>query len=1503
MKRLLTAFLFILVAVTVALADAKQPSSLRQQCRGVRLTPEQRKTILAVQPWLEHKSKTQLPSSTSRQTSLCLPNTRVSVPAKANPSGSRIQGWRTSVETTMPNGWYELGINGSETLLWEYDDPNWVDDGWNEGPVFPFNSGFWRDGKVYGFHSEMRLYWLVWGHGSFTLDGEISDLVTYGEDYDLMDFSTYVLSCVYNPENDKVYAYTLNSDASAYMLQSVNPETWTFTPIKSNVALEDICIGFCYNATDKKIYGMTPDCRFVTFDSQTGDLTQLAKYKLSVTTALGGLTYSPIDNLFFFVYADGKAPSTLNTINPSDYSLEKRADLGVSTQYSILICPDKVMPPKSPMAPEIIALDFEAGKVNGKATLRLPDKTFDGSTLTGELKLLARVDGKTYSESYAQPGSTVDISFNDIADGNHKFSFSVFSGDLESAEADQTLFVGFDTPKVPQNIRLEAGSLVWNAVSEGINGGYIDTDALTYNVYLNGVKINDEPIDDCSYSFNMPEETFRKYVAQVNADNHGRISEKGFSNDIKYGNPFPLPFNIRPTEAESELVKMVSSDPESSRHWIVNADESQGTYFTCFTSSFGNNRDEWVYMPAVSIPQSDKLVEISFEIKCQGYEENYENLTVGFGNEQTPESFSAIKTYDSLTNDNWEKKTIWCHQEAGNSYLGFMTSLRESGYIIMLRNVSVKLSDRPSTTPRAVENLNASAMPKGELKAKINFTLPIYDVAGNKLADSSLNAKVETAAEVKIVTGAPGSDQTVEVSTEDGMNTVTVTADNAASGISSSVKVFTGLDVPMPLNDLKVSNSEDYKSLHLEWEAPTEGANGGYIDPAKVTYALCLFNEEKYEWEIIRQLGSVTYFDYTPKAYGKGLEIAECAILTQNEKGNNGKIRSISAPFGNPYSLPMIEAFGEKEYEPKIMAKPDDSYTAEWAFIQSAYPYWVSQPTPYGNDAYVCSGSNGEKARIILPAFSTEGVKSAGIEMPLWRGPESGEIRVYAQAYGIEPELLGTFHDVTEDGWTKRRFHLPSEFMGKKWVNIIIDGVFDGDSQTVGFGDFKIKTFVSDDMAVTNIGVPAFPIIGNSAEITAEIENFGLQTAEAPQMELTLSRGETNLAVFAMNRVNGSGSIPEFGTAIYRATWTPAADCEGNVTMSIRIINPDMDPSNDSMCSEVTVGKGNGAVVTDLKTEEDESGISLSWTDPTVETGKEGFESMAPFCYGDRIGDFSFYCRDNSETMYFGDFRFPHDSDKKAWQVISEKEVTEIMEEAGFQNTCLNAASGDRFLAAFTPLTFYIGDYLEADRWIVSPELKPESKFSFMMTSGMTGKIEKVQILALNDISDINNSEVIDEHQLLTAEWRKYEYTLPEGAKYFAIRYYGNTSESFFVLVDDIEYVPLAESPVLEGFDIYRDGSLIAEAVKTHGFWKDDYRTEGKLTYYNIKPVVRRNGVLTRGMMSNTSYVGRSGVEEIEEEADSQAEYYTLQGFHVSLPEKGIYIKRKAGKAYKVLVK
>ena len=88
---------------------------------------------------------------------------------------------------------------------------------------------------------------------------------------------------------------------------------------------------------------------------------------------------------------------------------------------------------------------------------------------------------------------------------------------------------------------------------------------------------------------------------------------------------------------------------------------------------------------------------------------------------------------------------------------------------------------------------------------------------------------------------------------------------------------------------------------------------------------------------------------------------------------------------------------------------PDESYSTEWGYVDSAYPYHVSSPSPYGEGALLAWGEEGQKARVAIPAFTTEGVDEAAVEMTLWCGPSTGETVIYAEAYGIEPLKIGSF--------------------------------------------------------------------------------------------------------------------------------------------------------------------------------------------------------------------------------------------------------------------------------------------------------------------------------------------------------------------------------------------------------------------------------------------------------------------------------------------------------------
>jgi hypothetical protein len=66
-----------------------------------------------------------------------------------------------------------------------------------------------------------------------------------------------------------------------------------------------------------------------------------------------------------------------------------------------------------------------------------------------------------------------------------------------------------------------------------------------------------------------------------------------------------------------------------------------------------------------------------------------------------------------------------------------------------------------------------------------------------------------------------------------------------------------------------------------------------------------------------------------------------------------------------------------------------------------------------------------------------------------------------------------------------------------------------------------------------------------------------------------------------------------------------------------------------------------------------------------------------------------------------------------------------------------------------------------------------------------------------------------------------YTYTLPEGAKYFAIYHY--TVRGFIFMVDDITYTPAGnERLTITGYNVYRDGEAKAKSITQNSFTEEN---------------------------------------------------------------------------------
>ncbi len=84
-------------------------------------------------------------------------------------------------------------------------------------------------------------------------------------------------------------------------------------------------------------------------------------------------------------------------------------------------------------------------------------------------------------------------------------------------------------------------------------------------------------------------------------------------------------------------------------------------------------------------------------------------------------------------------------------------------------------------------------------------------------------------------------------------------------------------------------------------------------------------------------------------------------------------------------------------------------------------------------------------------------------------------------------------------------------------------------------------------------------------------------------------------------------------------------------------------------------------------------------------------------------------------------------------------------------------------------------------------------------------------------------------------DWTEVTYDLPAGAKYFAIRMVSH--DVFAFQVDDITYSAAAAKMLslateITGYNIYRDGKLIASVGADVNSYVDINETDGEHTYY-----------------------------------------------------------------------
>ena len=138
---------------------------------------------------------------------------------------------------------------------------------------------------------------------------------------------------------------------------------------------------------------------------------------------------------------------------------------------------------------------------------------------------------------------------------------------------------------------------------------------------------------------------------------------------------------------------------------------------------------------------------------------------------------------------------------------------------------------------------------------------------------------------------------------------------------------------------------------------------------------------------------------------------------------------------------------------------------------------------------------------------------------------------------------------------------------------------------------------------------------------------------------------------------------------------------------------------------------------------------------------------------------------------------------------------------------------------------------------------------------------------------------------VVTSDWQKAEYDLPEGARYFAIR--SIRDNGFALFVDDVTFCPdslAALDLMLLGYNLYRDGQKLNSAPLTDTTYMDASAP--------TDAVYRVTAVYAEGESgySEVAIKGYVGINSATVTVQGNGRIYDLQGRLVDQLSRGVHI-------------
>lgn len=1123
------------------------------------------------------------------------------------------------------------------------------------------------------------------------------------------------------------------------------------------------------------------------------------------------MTYDPTSGLLYALVrteATGRVFKTsLYSIDPVAKSKTLIKDYGKDMGFAGLF----VLPPDialtAPGQATDITVNFDGTDATlGTVSLTVPSQSRSGAPLTSPLTVIIEVDGTEYAVRDVAPGSAVTSPQYRFAEGAQKIVVTCADATDRGEAVSIDVFAGFDIPAAPQGVVLTEADgkpqLSWQPVAMGANGGSVGR--VTYTVTrMPAQQTVAQDIAATTFTDTAYTPDGRAIYYTVTARNSAGTSAPAASNKLAIGAEFTLPFTESfDTEDDFDLWTVLNANGGST--WSYEASSKSAVYTYDYNHLEG---DDWLFSPAFSLQKGKKYkLSYSFRIRQKNYAESF---SVHLGKAQSAAAMTReLAAHPGILNTQEETNTlVFSAEEDGTFHLGFHETSDPWKYMLQLDNISLSMLD--SNIPAEVSDFTVTPGERGALGATISLKAPERDSDGKPLAALSSITVMRSdrpEAVARFENPAPGAALTAQdtsVTTDGTYQYYAYASNDAGDGPETRLSAFIGTDVPDAVLNLKLTETADGHPS-LTWEAPVTGRNGGWFDASKLTYTVYrYFGEMEAIAEAITETSAVDSSLSLPADSQTPVSYA----VFPYAGGNAGRaIESNYILIGKPYAAPLRETFPNAGMTlSPWMSVTDRPITSAWTLDATGHnPAAADYNGDSGLATFHSAGENieGVGSWMMSPKVSLAGLQHPTVAFALYHShldgittPETMQLYVAAGDGDFLPISPVYQRDNGTTGWAKYTIALEG-LPQADWYRFAFKGVTAGGAD-IYLDDFEIYRGRTADAA---LAVPPFVAKGEEMPVAVTVVNYG----NTPLSGATVAVSGKQLPVPALEAgqkatVETAVSFAETGTYEVKATVTAPDDevsDNNTLTASVRAVEPKFP----------AVGAITGKVGEDNR-------LTLSWTDAALNGAvTDDFESYKAWSISG-IGDWLMADRDHDVTYYISGAsvpgildNYPNCSDPKAWLVMDADELGINIWPEGTPH------SGNKMLMASASI-----NYVNAD-WAISPMLNGRPQTVAFWAKAFTAQgtaPERMRFLwstgstVPEDFTPLSQEPYVE----VGESWTRYSYSLPEGARRFAIECVSDNA--FALFVDDVCYNDMSVPSLSAArYSVSRDGRPIATVTE-----------------------------------------------------------------------------------------